>query len=134
MSIRITRLFHTAVNTAGKQQESHDFYVDFLGLPEVPVDLPGMDVSPEELPIFWVEQQGVQMHVISSPQSGAEIDPVSHHVSWYVEDIDDAIAAIEERSLERTVIGEGRNRIVWILDPAGNTVEFQQDPAVGADG
>jgi hypothetical protein len=26
------------------------------------------------------------------------------------------------------VLGEGRARIVWVSDPAGNTVEFQQDP------
>jgi hypothetical protein len=28
------------------------------------------------------------------------------------------------------VLGEGRDRIVWVTDPAGNTVEFQQDPEV----
>lgn len=137
MSIRITRMFHAAVNTAGKQAESHAFYTDFLGLPEVPVDLPGMDgVDPEKLPIFWIEKQGVQVHVISSDLSGGEIDPVNHHISWFVEDIDAAIAAIEERGLEMTSLGEGARRIVWILDPAGNTVEFQQDPAfrsAGAD-
>ena len=129
MSIRITRMFHSAINTSGKQDESHEFYTDFLGLPEVPVDLPGMNVSPDDLPIFWVEKEGVQVHVISSPQSGEEIDPVTHHISWFVEDIDDAIAAIDERGLARTILGEGARKIVWILDPAGNTVEFQQDPA-----
>ena len=128
MSIKVTRMFHAAVNTEGKQDECKAFYTDFMGLPEVPVDLPGMDVDPSKLPIFWIEKEGVQMHVISSPKSGEEIDPVGTHISWFVEDIDAAIEAIDARGLEKKVLGEGERKIVWVLDPAGNTVEFQQDP------
>ena len=128
MSINVTRMFHAAVNTAGKQDECKAFYTDFLGLPEVPVDLPGMNVDPKDLPIFWLEKQGVQLHVIASPESGDTIDPVGNHVSWYVEDIDAVVAEVESRGLEMKALGEGRRRIVWILDPAGNTMEFQQDP------
>jgi catechol 2,3-dioxygenase-like lactoylglutathione lyase family enzyme len=129
MPIKVTRMFHAAVNTAGRQEECRRFYTDFLGLPEVPVDLPGLSVDPADLPIFWVEKQGVQLHVISSPKSGDTIDPVGNHVSWFVEDIDAAVAEIESRGLEMKAMGEGRGRIVWILDPAGNTMELQQDPA-----
>ncbi len=128
MSINVTRMFHAAVNTAGKQDECKAFYTGFLGLPEVPVDLPGMDVDPAQLPIFWIEKAGVQMHVISSPQSDDVIDPVGNHISWFVEDIDAAVEAIDAQGLEKKVLGEGRRKIVWILDPAGNTMELQQDP------
>ena len=38
------------------------------------------------------------------------------------------VADIEARGLEMKALGEGRHRIVWILDPAGNTMELQQDP------
>lgn len=128
MGIRVTRMFHAAINTNGTQDESHKFYTDFLGLPEVPVDLPMLKVDPADLPIFWLEKEGVQVHVISNEQSGAEIDPVSHHISWFVEDIDEAIDTIEASGRDKICIGEGRQRIVWILDPGGNTIELQQDP------
>jgi catechol 2,3-dioxygenase-like lactoylglutathione lyase family enzyme len=128
MPIKVTRMFHAAVNTAGKQQECHEFYTNFLGLPEVPVDLPGLSVAPTDLPIFWLEKQGVQLHVIASPRNEDPIDPVGNHVSWYVEDIDAAVAEVESRGLPMKAMGEGRRRIVWIQDPAGNTMELQQDP------
>ncbi len=128
MAIRVTRIFHTAVNVEGRRDESHAFYTDFLGLPEVPVDLPGLDPENKDLPFFWVEKEGVQMHVISLPQKDTALDPAGGHVSWYVEDIGEAVAAIEARGLEMVSIGEGRGQIVWISDPAGNTLEFQQDP------
>jgi len=45
-----------------------------------------------------------------------------------VADLDQAVADIATKGIETRVLGEGRNRIVWVSDPAGNTVEFQQDP------
>jgi len=128
MSIKITRMFHAAVNTDGKQEECRTFYTDFLGLPEVPVNFPGVDPNAKDLPVFWIEKAGVQMHVISIPKKGAPRDPANNHVSWYVEDIDAAVTAINDQGLEMDSVGEGRNRVVWISDPAGNTMEFQQDP------
>jgi catechol 2,3-dioxygenase-like lactoylglutathione lyase family enzyme len=128
MAIQVTRMVHTAVNVEGRREESREFYTGFLGLPEVPVDLPGLDPEAKDLPFFWLQKEAVQMHIIALPQKGAALDPAGGHVSWYVEDIGEAVDAIEARGLEMLSIGEGRGRIVWIADPAGNTLEFQQDP------
>ncbi len=128
MANKVTRMFHAAVNVEGAREESHEFYTDFLGLPEVPVALPGIDTSAKDLPFFWIEKAGVQLHVISLPRQETAIDPAQNHVSWYVEDISAAVEAIEARGLEMVSIGEGSKRIVWVSDPAGNTMEFQQDP------
>jgi hypothetical protein len=38
------------------------------------------------------------------------------------------VAELSERGIEMRVLGQGRTRIVWVADPAGNTVELQQDP------
>jgi catechol 2,3-dioxygenase-like lactoylglutathione lyase family enzyme len=43
-------------------------------------------------------------------------------------DLDETVAELDARGIEMRVLGEGRQRIVWVADPAGNTVEFQQDP------
>ena len=43
-------------------------------------------------------------------------------------DLDQAVSELAAHGIEMRVLGEGRSRIVWISDPAGNTVEFQQDP------
>jgi len=112
----------------GKEKECHSFYTDFLGIPEVPTNIPGFDPNTDDLPFFWIEKQGVQVHVISMPKSGAPRDPANNHVSWYVEDINATIAAIKEQGLEMDSLGEGLDIIVWTTDPAGNIVEFQQDP------
>jgi hypothetical protein len=47
-----------------------------------------------------------------------------------VEDLDGAIAELEARGIEyeRALQGAGTVQI-WIRDPAGNTIELQQDPA-----
>ena len=75
-----------------------------------------------------MEQDGVQLHAIGAPPMGGPPDPTQFHVSWYVEDLDVAAAELAEAGLETRVMGEGDNRIVWVLDPAGNVVEFQRDP------
>ena len=68
------------------------------------------------------------MHLIDSPYDGKAGNPVGPHVSYYVEDIAGAEQEVEARGLVTFAMGEGKDRIVWLTDPAGNTVELQQDP------
>ncbi len=77
---------------------------------------------------FWLEQEGVQLHVIGREPMGGTPDPTQSHVSWYVEDLDQATAELEARGIDMRVMGEGLLKIIWVLDPAGNIVELQQDP------
>ena len=73
----------------------------------------------------WLEQEGVQLHVIGREPMGGTPDPTQSHVSWYVEDLDQATAELEDRGIDMRVMGEGLLKIIWVLDPAGNIVELQ---------
>lgn len=126
--MNITRINHAAVNVLGKVEEAHEFYTKLLGLPQVPIQLPGQPPVMESDIGFWVEQHGVQLHVIGREPMGGTPDPTQTHVSWYVEDIDEVTRKLEAQNIESRVMGEGQARIIWVLDPAGNIVEFQQDP------
>lgn len=126
--MKITRMNHAAVNVTGKINEAHDFYVNLLGIPQVPIQLPGQPPVESSEFGFWLEREGVQMHVIGREPMGGTPDPTQSHVSWFVEDIDSATDKLEDNNIDMRVMGEGRNRIIWVTDPAGNIVEFQQDP------
>ena len=127
--MKITRFNHAAVNIHGKVEEARAFYLDLLGLPEVPIQLPGRPPVPKgTVQAFWLELGGAQVHAIGAPMKGELREPTSPHVSWYVADLDEAVAQLTARGIEMRVLGEGRDRIVWVADPSGNTVEFQQDP------
>ena len=126
--MNITRMNHAAVNVLGKVPEARAFYLEVLGLPEVPIQIPGREpVTGSEFG-FWVEKQGVQMHVIGREPLGGSPEPTHFHVSWYVSDIEAAVGDLEARKIPMRVMGEGDHRIVWIQDPCGNIMEFQQDP------
>jgi catechol 2,3-dioxygenase-like lactoylglutathione lyase family enzyme len=126
--LKITRINHAAVNVTGKIDEAHDFYVKLLGLPQVPIQLPGMEPITDSDFGFWVEQEGVQLHVIGREPMGGTPDPTQTHVSWYVEDLNAAVQDLENSGIDMRVMGEDLGRIIWVLDPCGNIVEFQQDP------
>jgi len=126
--MHITRMNHAAVNVTGKTAEARAFYIDLLGLPQVPIQLPGMPPVTDSEFGFWVETGRVQLHVIGREPMGGTPDPTQNHVSWFVEDIDAAAQKLEDNNVEMRVMGEGLTRIIWILDPCGNIMEFQQDP------
>ncbi len=130
MSMNITRMNHAAVNVLGKVDEARAFYVDLLGLPEVPIQLLGMEPIRNSDLGFWLEKEGVQMHVIGRESMGEAPDPTQFHVSWFVEDIDAVAVELADRDVHNRTMGEGDHRIIWILDPSGNVVEFQQDPNI----
>jgi catechol 2,3-dioxygenase-like lactoylglutathione lyase family enzyme len=130
--VKITRINHMAYNIAGVATQAREFYTKLLGLTEVPIRFPGREpVFGSDL-AFWIEQEGVQMHLIGLPRTGEPREPTNTHVSWFVADLDVAIAQIRAAGLEMRQLGEGLGRIVWISDPAGNTIELQQDPEVAA--
>lgn len=127
--MKITRFNHAAVNVHGVVDEARAFYLDLLGLPEVPIQLPGRPpLAKGSVPAFWIELGGAQLHAIGAPRAGEPREPTGPHVSWYVEDLEQAVRELAARRIEMRVLGEGRQRIVWVSDPAGNTVELQQDP------
>ncbi len=69
-----------------------------------------------------------QLHLVGAPPRGTPIDSTGHHFCVAVDDLDGAIAELEARGIayERAVQGQGTVQI-WVNDPAGNTIELQQD-------
>ena len=121
--MKVTRFHHVSVNTNGiALPEVVAFYRDVLGLAdESRPEIPGV-------PGHWNGVGDQQLHIVGAPSVGAGIDPTGHHYCVAVEDLDAAIAELEAQNIEyvRAVQGEGTVQI-WITDPAGNTIELQQE-------
>lgn len=124
--MNVIRFHHVSVNTNDTPlDEVVAFYQDVLGLGDEPrPEIPG-------IPGHWHTVGDQQLHLVGAPPSGPGIDPTGHHYCVTVDDLDGAIAELEQRGIDyrRAVQGEGIVQI-WITDPAGNTIELQQD--VGA--
>jgi glyoxylase I family protein len=125
--VKVTRFHHVSVNTADAPlAEMVAFYGKVFGLgdkdrPEIP-GVPG----------HWHSVGDQELHLVGAPPSGAGIDPSGNHFCVAVEDLDAAIAELEAQGIEyrRAVQGEGTVQI-WIADPAGNTIELQQETRAG---
>ena len=123
--MKVTSFHHVSVNrNDAPLDEMVSFYGDLLGLdakerPEIP-GVPG----------HWFAVADQELHVVGAPPHGTEIDSTGNHYCIAVEDLDKAIAELEDRKIPygRAVQGAGTVQI-WINDPAGNTIELQQDRA-----
>ncbi|MGO9874969.1 MAG: VOC family protein [Acidimicrobiia bacterium] len=124
--MNVTRFHHVSVNTNSTPLDAMiDFYRDVLGLADVTrPEIPG-------IPGHWHAVGDQQLHLVGAPPWGTPIDSTGHHYCVAVADLDTAVAELEERGIEfqRAVQGPGTVQI-WIIDPAGNTIELQQDPAL----
>jgi catechol 2,3-dioxygenase-like lactoylglutathione lyase family enzyme len=121
--MQMTRFHHVSVNANGVPiDELVGFYRDVLGLtdkdrPEIP-GVPG----------HWHVVGDQELHLVGAPASGQEIDTTGNHYCMAVDDLDAAIVELETRGIDyvRAVQGQGTVQI-WIADPAGNTIELQQE-------
>jgi catechol 2,3-dioxygenase-like lactoylglutathione lyase family enzyme len=121
--VKVTRFHHVSINTNGAELDQLvSFYRDLLGLGDADrPDIPGV-------PGHWHIVDDQQLHIVGAPSRGAGIDPTGPHYCVAVDDLDAAVAELDARGIayERAIQGEGTVQI-WIVDPAGNTVELQQD-------
>jgi catechol 2,3-dioxygenase-like lactoylglutathione lyase family enzyme len=121
--VKVTRFHHVSVNTNGTElDEVAAFYRDVLGLGDkARPDIPG-------IPGHWHLVGDQELHLVGAPPQGTPIDSTGHHYCVAVADLDAAVAELEERGIayQRAVQGESTVQI-WIRDPAGNTIELQQD-------
>ena len=121
--MKVTRFHHVSVNSNGTPLDAMvGFYRDVLGLGDQPrPEIPGIAGH-------WHTVGDQELHLVGAPPSGPGIDPTGHHYCVAVEDLESAIAELDARSITyvRGVQGEGIVQI-WITDPAGNTIELQQD-------
>jgi catechol 2,3-dioxygenase-like lactoylglutathione lyase family enzyme len=58
--------------------------------------------------------------------AGKPLDPMGPHTAFYVEDIE----AVETHLTNENIEYQRMDQFIFAADPAGNTVEFQQDPAL----
>jgi hypothetical protein len=63
---------------------------------------------------------------------GNGIDPTGPHFCVLVDDLDAAIRELDSRGIEHLRAARGDVVQIWITDPAGNTIELQQDPEARA--
>jgi catechol 2,3-dioxygenase-like lactoylglutathione lyase family enzyme len=122
--VKVTRFHHVSVNTSGTDLGALvAFYGGLFGLPDEPrPEIPGVAGH-------WHAVGDQQLHLVAAAPAGTGIDPTGPHFCLAVEDLDDAIAELDARGIAyaRAVQGAGIVQ-VWITDPAGNTIELQQDP------
>jgi catechol 2,3-dioxygenase-like lactoylglutathione lyase family enzyme len=123
--VKVTRFHHVSVNSNGTPLDDMvSFYRDVLGLGDkVRPEIPGV-------PGHWHVVGDQELHLVGAAPQGTRIDATGHHYCVAVDDLDDAIAELEARGIEyhRAVQGESTVQI-WIADPAGNTLELQQETA-----
>lgn len=131
--MKITRINHSAINSHSRLREMTHFYSDVLGITTVKRDLP--EQYDALIPGFWMQFPNGQIHVIehnpSAKASGmldqinhTNCDPMGPHTAFYVENIDRA----EQHLAAQGVAYDRVAGFIFTCDPAGNTVEFQQDP------
>jgi catechol 2,3-dioxygenase-like lactoylglutathione lyase family enzyme len=121
--MKVTRFHHVSVNTNGAPLDAMvGFYRDVLGLgDEDRPEIPGV-------PGHWHRVGDQQLHLVGAPPSGNAIDPTGHHYCVAVDDLDTAIAELDARGIAYRRAVQGANTVqIWINDPAGNTIELQQD-------
>jgi glyoxylase I family protein len=121
--MKVTRFHHVSVNANGAPLEPMvSFYRDVLGLDDQPrPEIPGV-------PGHWHTVGDQELHLVGAPPSGATIDPTGNHFCVAVEDLDEAIAELETRGIDYTRAVQGEHTVqIWIVDPAGNTIELQQE-------
>jgi catechol 2,3-dioxygenase-like lactoylglutathione lyase family enzyme len=123
--VQVTRILHSSVNAHGSLEETRCFYAGVLGLDStIRPEIPG-------IPGHWFAVGDAQIHLVGAIDAGRGIDPTGHHVCLAVTDLEAAVHELEEAGIAYASAMQAAVRQVWIVDPAGNTVELQQDPDVG---
>jgi catechol 2,3-dioxygenase-like lactoylglutathione lyase family enzyme len=121
--MRVTRFHHVSVNANGTPVEAMvEFYRGVLGLGDRPrPEIPGV-------PGHWHTVGDQELHLVGAPSSDAAIDPTGNHYCVAVDDLDSAIVELEAEGIEYVRALQGEDTVqIWISDPAGNTIELQQE-------
>ena len=123
--MKVTRTLHHSVNVEGQLDETVAFYRRLLELDDEsrPV-IPGVDGH-------WFAAGQIQLHLVDADEGPQAIKPTGPHVCFAVEDLAAAIAELEESGIPYVEGAQGEVVQIWFVDPAGNTIEIQQDTAVG---
>jgi catechol 2,3-dioxygenase-like lactoylglutathione lyase family enzyme len=119
--VRVTRILHHSVNVQGRLGDASSFYLSVLGLPgEARPDIPGVDGR-------WFAAGDAQIHLVDAPPGPGPVQPTGPHVCLAVEDLEAAAAELEAMGIDLIRGRQGDVLQIWFVDPAGNTIELQQD-------
>jgi catechol 2,3-dioxygenase-like lactoylglutathione lyase family enzyme len=119
--VNVTRTLHHSVNVEGRLDQCTDFYRRLLRLPdEARPQIPGIDGH-------WFAAGDVQLHLVDADAGADTIRPAGPHVCFAVDDLDAAIAELERDGIPFVRGAQGPVVQIWFADPAGNTVEIQQE-------
>jgi catechol 2,3-dioxygenase-like lactoylglutathione lyase family enzyme len=119
--LNVTRTLHHSVNVEGHLDACVDFYRRLLRLPdEDRPEVPGVGGH-------WFGAGGVQLHLVDADSGSEVIRPTGPHVCFAVDDLDGAIAELEGDGISYVRGAQGAVVQIWFVDPAGNTVEIQQE-------
>ena len=119
--MRVTRTLHHSFNVEGQLAATTEFYRRLLGMSDDPrPEIPGVEGH-------WFGIGGVQLHLVDAPAGDGPIRPSGPHVCFAVSDLEAAIAELERDGVPYVRGAQGTTVQIWFTDPAGNTVEIQQD-------
>ena len=120
--IDITRINHTAITTPRDVEAMHTFYCQHLGAERIKRDIPAEYEA--LIPGFWLQFDNGQVHVIQQPTPGEPGDPTGPHIAFYVR----CLASAEQYLRAHSIRYQRIQDFIILSDPAGNTIELQQDP------
>jgi lactoylglutathione lyase/glyoxylase I family protein len=124
--MKVTRVLHVSVNVEDDLDPAREFYRRLFGLDtHARPDIPGIGGH-------WFALGDAELHLVDAPAGQSAIRPAGNHFCVAVEDLDAAVAELDREGVEYVRGAQGEVVQIWIADPAGNTVELQQDRSLGS--
>jgi lactoylglutathione lyase len=125
--VRATGLNHVSIAAADLRQSTR-FYVDVLGLEEIPTPTFAR-------PVQWLRVGNLQLHLfVDDADSEA---PARHHLGLTVDDFDEAYRMVKDHVDDewgwRLVELPSRQIQLYFRDPAGNLIELNSPDADSLD-
>ncbi len=119
--MKVTRTLHHSMNVEGELDGSVEFYRRLFHLhDEARPEIPGIDGH-------WFGVGNAQLHLVDAPAGPGPIRPAGPHVCFAVTDLEGAVAELEQAGIPYVEGAQGTTVQIWFTDPAGNTIEIQQE-------
>jgi glyoxylase I family protein len=123
--MKVTGVLHVSVNAENALGPTRQFYERLFQLDtKARPDIPGIAG-------YWFAVGDAELHLVDAPAGTSGIRPAGNHFCVAVEDLDAAIAELERDGVDYLRGAQGEVVQIWVADPAGNTVELQQDRSRG---
>ena len=122
--MKVTRTLHHSFNVEGQLDRSVHFYQQLFDMTDDDrPTIPGVEGH-------WFGAGNAQLHLVDAPAGPGPIQPTGPHVCFAVADLGAAVAELEEAGIPYAEGAQGTTVQIWFADPAGNTIEIQQDPSI----